>query len=687
MKKPAPNFLTCPAVAELPPPRASGGSSAVPEKPVSKQEIRPRKKTKTFLIISLLVLLGLAIFLIPPAYAFGKALLAGRDVKIALDVLRINLENGDYEAAQDEAGRARLSIDIFRDSLQGVGFFRDLPYVGTQVRALQDVAQVGSHSLDSLEDLLHVAVALSDALKSAGVRPEVGVGNARSWQDLSAEEKRDVLSALDKSLPEIRLARDKIDMALALWQDIPQDRLLPSMQKALNPVAELLPVMRQALDQSVPLLEAVIPLAGYPAPIEYLVVLQNSDEMRPSGGFIGNVGKIKIDAGEIKDFQFSDVYNIDNPVSGVWNEVPPEPLARHLGVKAWFMRDANWSPDFAQSASRVLDFFIRETTLMGLNENPQGVVALQPEFFKRLLRLTGPISVGGKSYDYNNFMDLIEYEVEIGFLQQGIKVEDRKALINEIGVQLAQKIQALPSSEWPKLINLMSVVLEEKQIMIYARDSSLQALMDKRDWSGRAKPTVCDFMWVVDANLAALKTDGKMIKSAQYSLDARDLSKPLATLKLKYQNTTSKIDWRYTRYRSYTRVYVPEGSAFISSTGAMQGDLLQTGGRFVPGKVDIMKELGKTVFGAFWAVEPGKTGELSFTYSLPAETSACLNRGEYVLDWLKQPGVDQLQMEVEILLPGEVLEADPPEADARWGDAVYQVEADSRDDQRFKIKF
>ncbi len=638
-------------------------------------------------MVTLVILLGLAIFLIPPAFAFGKALLAGRDIKTALDVLRINLENGEYEAAQDEAKKARVSLEVFRGSLQGVGFFRDLPYVGTQIRALQDVAAVGSHSLESLEDLLHVAVAMSDALKSAGVRPEVDVGDSRSWQDLTAEEKRGLLSALDKSLPEIRLARDKIDIALALWQDIPQERLLPAMQRALNPVAELLPVMRQALDQSVPLLEAVIPLAGYPAPVEYLVVLQNSDEMRPSGGFIGNVGKIKIDAGEIKDFQFTDVYNIDNPVSGVWNETPPEPLAKHLGVKAWFMRDANWSPDFVESASRVLDFFTRETALLGLNENPQGVIALQPEFFRRLLRLTGPIYVDGQTYDDDNFMDLIEYEVEIGFLQQGIKVEDRKALINEIGVQLAQKIQALPRSEWPKLINLMTVALQEKQIMIYARDPSLQAMLDRRDWSGRAKPTACDFVWVVDANLAALKTDGKMVKSAVYHLDARDPNKPLATLKLKYQNTTSKIDWRYTRYRSYTRVYVPEGSTFISSAGAMQGDLLQTGGRFVPGKVDIMKELGKTVFGAFWAIEPGKTGELSFTYALPAEASACLNSGEYILNWPKQPGVDQLQMEVEILLPGQVLEADPAEADARWGDAAYQVEADSRADQRFKVKF
>jgi len=686
MKKPAPNFLTCPAAAELPPPRESGDSS-VASKPPAGPAGKPKKKIKLFLMIVLFALLGLAIFLIPPTYAFGKALLAGRDVKTALDTLKINLEQGDYEAAQDEAGRARAALDIFRNSLQGVGFFRDLPYVGTQVRALQDVAAVGVHSLDSLEDLLHVAVAMSDALQSAGVKPEVGVADDRSWQDLSPQEKRGLLSALDKSLPEIRLARDKIDLALALWQDIPQDRLLPSMRQALNPVAELLPVMRLALDQSVPLLEAAIPLAGYPAPVEYLVVLQNSDEMRPSGGFIGNVGKIKIDAGEITDFQFTDVYNIDNPVSGVWNETPPEPLAKHLGVKAWFMRDANWSPDFVESASRVLDFFIRETALLGLNENPQGVVALQPEFFRRLLRLTGPISVGGQTYDHNNFMDLIEYEVEIGFLQQGIKVEDRKALINEIGIQLSQKIQALPRSEWPKLINLVSVALDEKQIMIYARDPSLQSLVDKRDWSGRAKPTVCDFLWVVDANLAALKTDGKMVKGAVYQLDARDPNKPLATLKLKYQNTTSKIDWRYTRYRSYTRVYVPEGSTFMSSSGAMQGDLLQTGGRFVPGKVDIMKELGKTVFGAFWAIESGKTGELSFTYALPAEASACLSRGEYVLDWLKQPGVDQLQMEVEILLPGRVLEADPPEADTRWGDAVYQVEADSRDDQRFKVKF
>ncbi len=81
----------------------------------------------------------------------------------------------------------------------------------------------------------------------------------------------------------------------------------------------------------------------------------------------------------------------------------------------------------------------------------------------------------------------------------------------------------------------------------------------------RAKPTDGDFLWIVDANLAAYKTDGKMDKKVTYALDAHDPSHPTATVTLTYHNTTDHMDWRYTRYRSYTRIYVPEGATLISS--------------------------------------------------------------------------------------------------------------------------
>lgn len=688
--KETPNFLTCPAACELPKNVQNQGTPISDEKPVMERKKR-RGPSWKFLVFILILLLGVAGLVIPGISVVRAGLLA-RDAKTRLDEIKVLVAKGDYTGAQASAAAARQSLQEAKTVLNGVGFWRDMPYVGTQVRAVQDAAVVSADSLEGAEDLLAVAQQLTEALQEAQEaipQTQLNVGTTRNYADLSKDEKRALLSALARALPQIRSARTKLDVALTLWKGIPQDRLASPLKSALEPLANLLPTLKRSLDQAVPLIETLVPLAGYPTEQHYLIALQNSDEMRPSGGFIGSIATASVDSGQLDNFQFSDVYAIDRPVEGIWKEEPPKPLADHLNVKSWFMRDANWSPDFPTSADKVLDFYIRELTTQGKTpkNNPTVFVALEPALFRSLLRLTGPITVQGVSVNEANFMDVIEEQVERKFLEQGIPVEERKGFMSAVGDELIKSLQSLPTSRWPDVLNAVTLALERKQILVYSRGADLQKAVDEHGWGGRAKPTDQDFLWVVDANLAALKTDGVMRKTASYVVDARDPQKPIATVSLKYTNQAPGFTWRYTRYRSYTRIYVPEGSALIKSSGAMLGDLLQTRGRFVAGKVDVMKDLGKTVFGGFWAIEPGKTGELSFTYSLPPSVADRLAQGDYSLDWIKQPGNDDVEMAVKLLLPNPVQKAEPPESQDKWGDANYEVVWDSLEDRRFEVGF
>ena len=717
----APNFLTCPSAPELPPPQEADSSAIknnnldeiqtathdeqidkpfIPLKPQDEPEqihvpvaqgteqktkLSKKRGWRSYTVFAVIVLL--LILFIPPLIAIGRASWAGYQAKLSLDSMQNMLKNGEIESAKTQAESAQDEFLNAQKHLGGTGFWRDMPYLGAQIRGLQDSAQVGAQTLDGIQDILEVASAMQEALffvAKTQSGSSVNVAQGVSLQKLSAQEKRALLASLYDSLPDIRLARDKIDIALAMWDGLSQDQLAEPIRDALEPMAELLPILQQSLEQGVPLIEVFVPLLGYPKPQSYVIATQNADEIRPAGGFIGSALTVKIDAGHFNDYQFYDIYSIDNPVSGVWQETPPAPLEEHLGVTRWFMRDANWSPDFPTSAERVLDFYERERELV-LPQQPQvtGFIALEPGFFESLLTFTGPIVVDGKTFNEANFMDVLQYEVEMA---PGITVENRKELMGKVADAIVVKIQNLPRSEWPKLLNIITTALNQKQILIYNRDSELQALVDARDWSGRAKPVIGDFLWIVDANLAALKTDGVMNKSIQYTLDARDIVNPRANVTLKYQNTNNTITWRYTRYRSYTRVYVPEGSQLISSTGAMAGDLTQTGGRFVAGRVDVMKELGKTVFGAFWAIEPGRTGELSFTYELPRSSVESILDGSYRLDWPKQPGVDNAEFNVRILFPQSVANASPPEPEEKWGDNIYQAQAGSLYDQIFQVE-
>ena len=242
------------------------------------------------------------------------------------------------------------------------------------------------------------------------------------------------------------------------------------------------------------------------------------------------------------------------------------------------------------------------------------------------------------------------------------------------------------------ILDLVTKALDQKQILLYAQDPDTMSRLDGFNWTGRALSSDGDYLWVVDSNLAALKTDAVMDKHISYQLDVSDPSHPKVTVTLHYVNNApgyaiqNQTDFKYTRYRSYTRVYVPDGAELISSNGAMKDDRYHTGGKFVAGPVDVYHELGKTVFGAFWSIEPQTNQDLTFTYSLPPSAVSALDQGAYTLEWQKQPGNDKSTLTIDALFGKKVLSATPPEDASQWGDASYRIESDSQTDRQFNVK-
>lgn len=730
MKEPLhhhPNFLTCPGVNELtngdlreselkPVARVSKtGRSATAEAEVKtftpEETLRPvanldaktkpqkkRRRPRRIRWIVLACIVVIAILIGPAIFALARAGMAARSAQADVSEMLRAMSERDTDAASHALDRAYDDALNMRTALKGVGFWRNVPGVGTQIRALEDAAIAGTETLDGARVILGIAKDVLDVFEEgegAVSGLDASIGADRSFKDLAPDEKRMILAKLNRAIPDMRSAQARIDVALEAWNRIPQDRLFAPLKTAFAPVAESLPRLKKTIDEALPILEVMVPLAGYPEPADYIVLLQNSDELRATGGFIGTVGAVRLNGGDIESFTFDDVYNIDNPVSASWSDPAPEALKRYLGAPILFLRDANWSPDFPTSAERIMEMYRREIEAgTGVKpEDTDGVIAINPPLFKELLRMVGPITIDGITFEPETFFDVLEYEVEIGFLKKGIPREQRKALLSKLGDELLNRLTSLPISKWESLFDLLTQSLERKQMLMYVRHPEALARLDEFGWTGRTLPTDGDYLWIVDSNLAALKTDAVVQKEVVYSVDAQDSKNITATVTLRYTNNASGYgggegaDYKYTRYRSYTRVYVPEGAELVSSSGAMKDDRYRTGGRFVSGDVDVYRELGKTVFGAFWSIEPKTSQELSFTYRLPASVADQIEKGSYRLDWQKQAGNDNAGLTLDLLFDGAIRNADPPEPESQWGDASYRVESNTLEDRKFNVTF
>ena len=293
----------------------------------------------------------------------------------------------------------------------------------------------------------------------------------------------------------------------------------------------------------------------------YLVLLQNSAELRPGGGFLGQYAIIKIKNGNVVSTYVEDANLLDQRIQ--IDISAPFPFKRMMQIKKWKFRDSNFSPDFPTNVAKAKYFF----RLAGGNSNNfDGVIAVNSQVFDDIFKLTGPISVPGYSGEFNseNASRKLEEIVEKAYIMNPeLDTQNRKAILKTMAPIIVNKLLTLGNIT--KIAELFHNETKNRDIMLNFNDANLQQAVASVYWDGTVpQDWGGDYLMAVDANMGALKTDFFMKREMNYDVDFTQ-PKPTVTLNIKYKNTAPYGDWRTSDYHAYLRVYVPKGSEFVSS--------------------------------------------------------------------------------------------------------------------------
>ncbi len=315
------------------------------------------------------------------------------------------------------------------------------------------------------------------------------------------------------------------------------------------------------------------------------------------------------------------------------------PIKKYLGVENWYLRDANWVPDWSLSAQKINEIYTGESLSLGqAAPNFSSIIAINPDFIVDLIRIVGPITIKGETYTPENFQELLQYNVEIAYKDRNISSWDRKDVINELLNELKIRLFNLPSGSWSNLMKTIDKNIAEKNIQLYFPDEGLQSLVKEIGASGEVKQVDSDFLMVVDANLAAFKSDAVVKKRITYNVNQKNGSTS-ASLTLNYRHE-GDFNWRTTRYRSYTRIYAPMGSHLIASSGL---DKEKADWTVLDDPI-----LNKTIFGFFFTTEPGTEKEITLNYSLPSKINDSITNNKYELLVQKQSGRRTQELKVNL---------------------------------------
>lgn len=561
-------------------------------------------------ILKYLVLTGfavailVAILLVTAADDLKGAANSGLAGKQKLDSVVSALQVQNWDAASREAAQAKVNFNAALVQLEQTrdnNVIRYFAPIRAQINDLEYLLKTGEILARSLEGGIPLVQGL-DEIRSGNV--------GKNFSELSLKQKEKYIQYIFESEPELRGLRANLELSILNLDKIHRLGVLFPIYNDISDLKEQLKQTSSLLEKSSPLLKLLPALSGYPQESQFLIIMQNNDELRPSGGFIGVYGLMSVQSGEIKNLETHDSYHIDMPasVSDRWQLAPPDILAKYLEVEKWYLRDANWFPDWPQSAVNVEKIYNGVIGAVGQPaQSFTGIAAITPDLVARLIDLVGPISVRGETYTAENFQPLLQYNVEVAYREQNISQWDRKDIVDELLVELKKRLFELPSDKWSRLISVLDQAIAERDIQLYFKNQTWQNYARELGVTGEIKTVDSDYLMIVDANLAAFKSDAVVKKNIKYEVNEGQNSLE-ATVRLSYRHEGG-FDWRTTRYRSYTRIYAPLGSHLVSISG-IQEDIEDR-------NVSEDKILGKTVFGFFFTVEPGSAREVVIKYQLP----------------------------------------------------------------------
>jgi len=511
------------------------------------------------------------------------------------------------------------------------------------------------------------------------------------------------LAQLDTARPQLDQARSALARAAAARASIQVERLSPRLASPIRKLDDILPLAQVGADLALAAPEAL----GLNGPRTYLILAQNEDEIRPTGGFISGAGRVTVDHGKITELVFTD-NNIDD-LSLPFPDAP-EPILRYMGAggrhELWVFRDSNLSPDFPTSARQAAYFYTYSQKIP-----LHGVIAVDQHFVQMVIASLGPINVAINGSQAtlitgDNVIDIMrEAWNPPGGKATTEWVVNRKGFVGQLAAAIRSQVENNPGSiAWLAVGRALLQALDERHVLIYATQPDLAAALARQGWDGAIHAVEGDYLMAVDANLGYNKSNAVVASSVNYTVDLGD-GNARAALEVNYHhagvsNEPCRQEVPYGQgityqslmnlcYYDYLRIYAPSGAKLLkASQQAIPGGYFLSRQPLDSQAQSLEPEAGKSVFALFFVVKPGQDWQASFSYELPSNIVRQANGDrEYTLWIQKQPGKSAIPTFVTVNLPpGATLNAVTPAALA-VSEGQVQIKLAMATDTLVRVRF
>jgi len=476
----------------------------------------------------------------------------------------------------------------------------------------------------------------------------------------------------------IAAARAAVQNARAKYDALNTRTLSPPAHWITGKLNDLLTQWEAALR----LLERAPAWLGADAPKRYLVLAQNNDELRATGGFISAVGVIRVEAGEIHVESFRDSFAADD--LNLIHPSPPAPLQKYMWASQWLLRDANWYANFPTSASAAQSMYARDRGV-----RTDGVIALDMRFLPLFVGALAQLQFDGAPLTSRNVLSVLKQNWKPLPTSDAMTAEwfasSRKNFLGELMNAAAARIKSGSVSP-AALMQALARGLRQKSVQLYFNDFEAQQAVLAAGWGGAVVPGAGDYLNVVDSNLGFNKVNVRVTREIFYTVRLHEYGAD-ATVEITYHNPSraendacdllrqhkdaTYASMEHSCYWNYVRVLAPRFARLVSAEGVRDATYADD--------IDAV-----TAFGGYLIIDRNSDARITFQYTLPGNLS---QNKAYSLKLQSQAGAPATPLRVRVEYPAAWRIHATTNVYQRVGDSAIEFQQTLDRDQTLRIYF
>lgn len=423
-------------------------------------------------------------------------------------------------------------------------------------------------------------------------------------------------------------------------------------------------------------------LLGRDAPKKYLVLAQNNDELRATGGFITAVGVVQVNAGAIYVEWFGDSLSADN--LNLIHSPPPEPLQKYMWASQWLLRDANWYANFPTSADLAISMYARDHGV-----RTEGVIAVDLRFMPLLVQAIPELELDGVKWTRANVIDEIKANWKPLPQSDAMTGEwfasNRKVFLGDLMRAMMARLQS-GEIHAAGLAQAMLQGLASKSVQIYLADEDAEQAVLLAGWGGAVETGRADYLNVIDSNVGFNKVNARVTREILYHVRLNEYGGD-ATVKMIYHNPsrpetdacdllrqhkdTTYVSMEHSCYWNYVRVLTPRFTQFYSAQGVSDAGYAQD--------IDAV-----TALGGYLIVKRNSDAHVEFRYALP---DTILQDNAYSLQLQTQAGAVATPVRVRIEYPSAWKIYGTTDAFQRIDDTTIELQDTLARDKQLTVYF